>query len=87
MKAKNMEFLQPGRRGLPAGVRKHIREQKARIRRGFSDPSQRAQEVFKLYKKFGIDMATDTSGEKENAQETSSEKVAEEEGQKVQVRA
>lgn len=37
---------------LPAGVRKHIRIEKARIRREFSEAEERAEAIKKLYNKF-----------------------------------
>ena len=37
---------------LPKSVKKFIREEKARIRRGFSDSIKRKEEIDKLYKSF-----------------------------------
>jgi len=39
---------------LPKSVRKHIRQEKARNRRGFSDPEKIKEEILKIYKKLGI---------------------------------
>jgi len=37
---------------LPKGVKKHIRKEKARIRRKYVDKAKQEEEIKKLYKKF-----------------------------------
>lgn len=39
---------------LPRSVQKHIRKQKARIRREFLDEAQRKEQIEKLYQKFVV---------------------------------
>ena len=37
---------------MPSGIKKHIREEKARIRREFLSDEKRAEQIRELYKKF-----------------------------------
>ncbi len=44
---------------LSRGARKHIRRQKARIRRDFHDASEREKQIQELYRRFGKSSETE----------------------------
>jgi len=44
---------------LPKGIRKYIRQEKARIRREISDLSEQKKQIEETYKKLGINRAAE----------------------------
>ncbi|MEX2007962.1 MAG: hypothetical protein WD850_00445 [Candidatus Spechtbacterales bacterium] len=67
----NAEYI-----SLPAGARKHIRREKARIRREFLDSEDRAERIEKLYAKFTHVSPDNTANEKRVEKAMADEKKA-----------